>query len=120
VAAAFSTAKWGSELNTQIRNNFNDFTELQFVRGNQSIETNSLGPNQWISHYWDYRNASVGHRYLKENVGAWISIPVSIWCDHHLLHAERHIFIHRVDQAVECGLWNCPTTLQWLCEVDGY
>ena len=28
---------------------------------------------------------------------------------------------HRVDQAVDCGLWNVvPTPLQWLCEVAGY
>ena len=33
-------------------NNFNDFTELQFIEGNQSIEINSLGPNLWILHDW--------------------------------------------------------------------
>ncbi len=28
---------------------------------------------------------------------------------------------HRVDQVVDCGLWNVgPTPLQWLCEVAGY
>ena len=31
-------------------NNFNDFTELQFIWGNQLIEINDLTPNLWISH----------------------------------------------------------------------
>ena len=48
-------------------NYFKDFTELQFIWGNQSIEINSLGPNLWISHDWEYRYVSVGHRYLKNN-----------------------------------------------------
>jgi hypothetical protein len=39
-------------------------------------------------------------------VEAWIRKPVSIWCDHHLPHAERHIPLHRVHPAVDCGLWN--------------
>uniref|UniRef100_A0A674CAN9 Dynein light intermediate chain n=1 Tax=Salmo trutta TaxID=8032 RepID=A0A674CAN9_SALTR len=34
------------------------------VTGNQAIEINKLGPNLWISHDWEYRYASVGHRYL--------------------------------------------------------
>jgi hypothetical protein len=29
-----------------------DFTELQFIEGNQSIEIHSLGPNLRISHDW--------------------------------------------------------------------
>ena len=41
-------------------NNFKDFTELQ------SNEINSLGPNLWISHDWEYRYVSVGYRYLKK------------------------------------------------------
>ncbi len=32
--------------------------------------------------------------------------PVSIWCDHHLPQALQHIELHRVDQVVDCGLWN--------------
>uniref|UniRef100_A0A4W5JMT9 G-protein coupled receptors family 1 profile domain-containing protein n=1 Tax=Hucho hucho TaxID=62062 RepID=A0A4W5JMT9_9TELE len=44
-----------------------------------------------ISHNWEYRYASVGHRYPKKKVGAWIRKPVSIWCDHHLPHAAQHI-----------------------------
>ena len=34
------------------RNNFNNFTELQFIYGHQSVEIYSLGPNLWISHDW--------------------------------------------------------------------
>jgi hypothetical protein len=33
------------------------------VKGSQSIEINPLGPNLWILHDWEYRYASVGHRY---------------------------------------------------------
>jgi hypothetical protein len=44
--------------------NFNDFYELQFIKGNQLIEINALGPNLWISHEWEYSYASVDHRYL--------------------------------------------------------
>ena len=29
-------------------NNLKDFTDLQFIAGNQSIEINSLGPNIWM------------------------------------------------------------------------
>ncbi len=32
--------------------------------------------------------------------------PVSIWCDHHLPHAVNTSPLHRVDQVVDCGLWN--------------
>ncbi len=46
----------------------------------------------------------------------WKRKPVSIWCDHHLPSPS-----HRVDQVVDCGLWNDgPLLLQWLCEVAGY
>ena len=65
---------------------------------------NSLGHNLWISHDWEYRYASVGHRYLLKNilkiskkVGAWIRKPVSI---------TPQSPLHRVDQAVDCALWN--------------
>ena len=46
---------------------------------------------------------------LKKNVWAWIRKLVSIWCDQHLPQAVRHICTstsYRVDQAVDCGLWN--------------
>uniref|UniRef100_A0AAZ3QZ72 Uncharacterized protein n=1 Tax=Oncorhynchus tshawytscha TaxID=74940 RepID=A0AAZ3QZ72_ONCTS len=29
-----------------------------------SIEIHSLDPNPWISHDWEYRYASVGHRFI--------------------------------------------------------
>jgi hypothetical protein len=45
-------------------NNFKYFTELQIIKGNQSFEIHSLGPNLWISIDWEYRYAYVGHRYL--------------------------------------------------------
>ncbi len=32
--------------------------------------------------------------------------PVSIWCDHHLPHAVNTSPLHRVDQVVDCGLWD--------------
>ena len=38
-------------------------------------------------------------------VEAWIRTPVSIWCDYNLPHAAQPISF-RVDQAVDCGLWN--------------
>ena len=62
---------------------------------------NSLGPNLWISHDWEYRCASAGHRYLQIKVGAWIKKTVSIWCDHHLPHAGRHISFVKI---VACGM----------------
>jgi hypothetical protein len=46
-------------------NNFNHLTELQIISGNQSIETNELGPNLWISYDWAGAQPSValgGHR----------------------------------------------------------
>jgi hypothetical protein len=39
-----------------IWNNFKDFT----------VHINLLGTNLWISHDWEYRYASVGHRNLKK------------------------------------------------------
>ena len=57
---------------------------------------NSLGPiNLWISHDWEYRYASVGHRYLLKN-------GVTIIC----LMQHDTSPSHRVDQNVDCGLWN--------------
>jgi hypothetical protein len=47
-------------------NKLKDFTKLQFIKGNKSIELNSLGHNLWISHDWEYRYASVGQRHLKK------------------------------------------------------
>ena len=70
-------------------NNFKDFTELQFISGNPSIEINSLGPNLWISCDWEYRYA---YSHRKKKVWAWIRKPVSIWCNHHLPHAAQHIY----------------------------
>jgi hypothetical protein len=32
-----------------------------------SIEIDSLGPNLWISNDWEYKYASVGHRYSTLN-----------------------------------------------------
>ncbi len=43
--------------------------------------------------------------------------PVSIWCDHHLLHAVLHMECntcntsHRVDQVFDWGLWNVGPVL---------
>ncbi len=43
--------------------------------------------------------------------------PVSIWCDHHLLHAVLHMecntcnISHRVDQVFDWGLWNVGPVL---------
>ncbi len=44
--------------------------------------------------------------------GGGVRKPVCIWCTHHLQH--------RVDQVVDCGLWNVGPLLFWLCEVAGY
>jgi hypothetical protein len=49
-------------------NNFKVFTELKEI--SQFFKINSLGPTLWISHDWEYRSASVGHRYLFLNVVA--------------------------------------------------
>ncbi len=38
--------------------------------------------------------------------------PVSIWCDHHLPSPS-----HRVDQVVDCGLWNVGPLLFNGCEI---
>ena len=56
-----------------------------------------------------------------KKVGVWIRKPVSIWSDHHLPHATRHISF--VWSWSGCLLWPveyCRTSLQWLCEVAGY
>ena len=42
-------------------------------------------------------------------------IPVSIWFDHQLPHAEQHVSACWL-WPVECG----STALQWLCQVAGY
>ena len=71
---------------------------------------NELGPNLWISHDWEYRYASVGHRYLgseNQSVSGFTTI---------CLMQRDTSPSHRVDKAMEC----CPTPLQWLCEVAGY
>ena len=111
------TTHWEQDAETQIHlyilnkninatcNNFQDFTELQLMYGNQSIEMYSLAPNLWISHDWEYRNAFVCHRYLKKQGRAWIRKQVSIWCDHHFPQRDTSPS-HRVDQAVDCVLWN--------------
>jgi hypothetical protein len=83
-----SHPSWAMNKNINITcNNFQDFTELQFMQGNLSIEINSLGPNQCISHDCEYRCASVSHRYLsqKQRYGYGSSC---IWCDHNLSHAR--------------------------------
>ena len=44
---------------------------------------------------------------LKKKVGAWIRKPVSIWCDHHLFASWSETSpSHKVDQVVDCDLWN--------------
>jgi hypothetical protein len=71
-----------------------------------------VSPNLWISHYWDYRYASVSHRYLKGNQSENQSVSgMTTIClmQHSLLRIE-------LIRPVEC----CPTPLQWLCEGAGY
>jgi hypothetical protein len=70
---------------------FQRFYSVTVQSGNHSIFKKSLGPNLWISHDWEHRYASVGHRYIFKKVGAWIRKPVSIWCDHHLPQRAQHI-----------------------------
>ncbi len=43
--------------------------------------------------------------WLQSNVDFYCIGGVRI-CDHHLPHAVQHIASHRVDQVVDCGLWN--------------
>ena len=52
--------------------------------------------------------------FLKK-IGAWIRKPVNL----SLMQRDTSPSC-RVDQAVDCGLWNVVPLLQWLCEVDGY
>ena len=40
--------------------NVYDFTELQFISGNHSIEINKLGSNLWILHDWAGKQPFVG------------------------------------------------------------
>ena len=87
-------------------NNFNILTELQFIQGNQSIEINELDPNLWLSHDWEYRYASVGDIYLKNkqvrgSENQTVSGVITI-----CLMQRNTSPSYRVDQAVDCGLWD--------------
>jgi hypothetical protein len=42
---------------------------LSYSSYKEISEIHSLGPTLWISNDWEYRCASVGHRYLKKGSG---------------------------------------------------
>ena len=92
------------------RNNFIDFTELQFIWGNQSIETHSLGPNLWISHDWEYRYPSVHHRCPKKN-GPHNLITVFLW----IQIAIDKIQLCSLSVAYACPYHNPTGTMGALC-----
>jgi hypothetical protein len=50
--------------------NMRQFERFYWVKVHIRKSANSLGPNLWISHDWEYRYASVGHRYLKGRGGS--------------------------------------------------
>ena len=59
-----------------------DFTELVCIR--KSVNLNKLGPSLWTGETDMHLLVT---NTLKKKFGAWIRKPVSIWCDHHFLHA---------------------------------
>ena len=82
---------------------------------------NSLGPNLWISHDWEYRYAPVGHRHLKTKGRGCGSENQSVSGVPTICLMQRDTSpLHRVDQAVDCSLWNVvPLFLNgWVKMVD--
>jgi hypothetical protein len=115
--------------------NFKDFTEFLVTWGNQPIDINSLGPNLWISHDWEYIYASVGHRYLKRNgphnglhglVTVFLcmkiaidkmqlcSLSVDYTCPYQNPTATRGHSVHNVDISKPGGQLDLlPNSLKW-------
>ena len=88
---------------------------LSYSSLRKSVNLNKWGPNLWILHEWEYR--CIGWSQIRQNkkkVLAWIRKPVGIWCDHHLPHA-RSTSLHRVDQAVDCGMLSHSSMAVWSC-----
>ena len=48
---------------------------------NRSIEIKSLGPNLWISHDWEYRCSTVGHRKQKKKHCTYVFEMFSWGCN---------------------------------------
>ena len=83
-----------------------NFTDLRHGLLKKNQEVLQLDPNLWVSHAWEYRYASVCHRYLKKNC-QYLVWPPFVSCSATHLHCIELIRL----LIVACGMLSHSSSL---------